>query len=61
MILVTNEKIYKLLIVYTFELGIALNNTQLVNGILLEVTTYQYILVILSITGVMFCEFNLLK
>ena len=54
MILVTNEKIYKLLIVYTFELGIALNNTQLVNGILLEVTTYGSIFV-------MFCEFNLLK
>ena len=38
--LVTKEKIYKLLIVYTDVLGIALNSIQLVKGFELDVVTY---------------------
>ena len=49
--LVTKEKIYKLLIVYTDVLGIALNSTQLVKGIVLDVVTYGSILLIFLITG----------
>ena len=60
-ILVTKEKIYKLLIVYTDVLGIALNSIQLVKGIVLDVVTYGSILVIVLITGELLMKLKSLK
>lgn len=59
--LVTKEKIYKLLIVYTDVLGIALNSIQLVKGIVLDVVTYGSILVIVLITGELLMKLKSLK
>ena len=59
--LVTKEKIYKLIIVYTDVLGIALNSIQLVKGIVLDVVTYGSILVIVLITGELLMKLKSLK